>query len=108
MLFRSLYDFFKDKGNEYLDALQIACVSIVAMNLVVSYKSEARIFFYEEAKKRLNTVAKKHWKTQPLSKRAMFYLVNHPCVLFPYIGIAHTFRHLFLKIRHKLTICTKS
>lgn len=97
-----LVEFFGDKGEEYLDALKTSLVSIVAMNLVISVKSSFRQDYYSEAKKRLSMVDKKYWKGQPLTKRLMFYMIDMPSILFPYIIFSRYCLHKYLSIKCKI------
>lgn len=100
--FDILAEYFSDKGEEYIDALKICVVSIVAMNLVISSKSAYREDFYVDAKNRLATVEKDYWKSQPWGRRIMFYLIDKPLLLFPYIKISRMALHFALSLRNKL------
>lgn len=67
-------EFFADKGQEYVDALGCAEISIVTSHLIMSGKIEDGSYYYAEARKRLKTLDKKYWNNEPLIRQMVLRL----------------------------------
>lgn len=73
----AVYSFFEDKGQQYREAIEYMRLWSVSCDLVAYGKNNSEHCFLE-ARKRLSTIDKKHYKALPKERRFILYFVWCP------------------------------
>lgn len=67
-------EFFSDRGQEYVDALGCAEISIITSHLIMSGKIDNGSYYYKEARRRLKLLDKKYWSNEPRARQLVLIL----------------------------------
>jgi len=100
----SIRDYFADKGEEYLIAVQKGRLRQLADDFIVSAKTSGDVSssYYNYALITLSDIKHEYWKSLPIFKRFILYLSNHFMIMKIYILIARYLRKNILKIMCKI------
>lgn len=100
----SIRDYFADKGEEYLIAVQNGRLRQLADDFIVSAKTSGDVSssYYNYALITLSDIKHEYWKSLPIFKRFILYLSNHFMIMKIYILIARYLRKNILKIMCKI------
>lgn len=89
--------FFKDKGEEYVHAVQCGEIKIIVAHFIISGKINNGRYYYKEARKRLGNINSVITNTLPFSLRLVLYLSFNYKIMKTYIQIS---RFLSRQIKH--------
>lgn len=100
----SIRDYFADKGEKYIIAVQQGRLRQLADDFIVSAKTlgEVSTSYYKYALITLSDIKHEYWKSLPIFKRFILYLSNHFMIMKIYILIARYLRKNILKIMCKI------
>ena len=100
----SIRNYFADKGEEYIIAVQKSRLRQLADDFIVSAKTsgEVSVIYYKYALNILSKINHKYWKSVPISKRIILYLSNHFLLMKIYILTARAIRKSSLKFIDKI------
>lgn len=96
--FDILNDFFKDKGEDYMNALRIGEVKNLAMQMTRWAKFPEESNFYDYLLGRLSRVDKKYYKYVPAVYRPVVEMKKRSLVS-PYVKVMHYFKLLSQKLK---------
>lgn len=96
----SIRDYFADKGEEYLIAVQKGRLRQLADDFIVSAKTSGDVSssYYNYALTTLSEIGRECWKYIPISKRIILYLSSNFKVMKIYVLIARHLRKSILAI----------
>ncbi|WP_303175562.1 glycosyltransferase family 2 protein [Paraprevotella xylaniphila] len=97
-------NYFIDKGNEYVDAVNKGIVRQLVDDLIVSAKTSGQTVgcYYEYAVKELSYINRKYWKAVPLTKRVILLLANHFYLMKAYTLFSRLLRQTTLKLKFQI------
>ncbi len=91
--------FFADKGQEYVDAVGCAEISIITSHLIMSGKIMDGGYYYEEARKRLMMLDKKYWNNEPKTRQLVLRLSACYPVMKAYTQFSRFLTHTVKSIK---------
>lgn len=100
----SIRDYFADKGEKYIIAVQQGRLRQLADDFIVSAKTSGEVStsYYKYALITLSDIKHEYWKSLSIFKRFILYLSNHFMIMKIYILIARYLRKNILKIMCKI------
>lgn len=92
-------EFFRDKDDDFVDALNISKLWIVVQNLIISTKcpKTAKGIFYQDAMARLLEIDRKYWKYQPVFKRIILCICTYQKLMDIYVSLCRAINGKYYK-----------